>query len=306
MQNEPLVSILLPSYNHEQYVEEAIASLLNQTYKNIELIIIDDFSADGTFEMIRRLASSDSRIKCYRNEKNLGISNTMNRAIALASGEYIMTASSDDIWETYSVQTLVNEASRQNKSCIIVWGDGIVIDSRGKILNNSFIERIGANKRRKEGNLFKELLKGNYIFDQARIVPASKMEEVKYDPDLKYLNDYLVNIFLAERCTFKFISDRKLARYRIHGENTILRDDLDWTLDDIKVKKIILSEFRNRLNLSNKAYLNIVMWYKFGLYVLKMEDKRNFIGNHKNSEFFKLFSDVLKSSFLSIFYRGQG
>jgi glycosyltransferase involved in cell wall biosynthesis len=287
-------------------VEEAITSLLNQTYKNIELIVVDDFSTDNTFDIIRRLASSDSRIKYYRNEKNLGISNTMNRAIALASGKYIMTASSDDVWETYSVQTLVNEASRQNDSSTIVWGDGIVVDSKGKLLYNSFIEFIRANKRKKEGNLLVELLKGNYIFGQARIIPTSKMKEIKYDPDLRYLNDYLDNLFLAKGCTFRYISDKKLVRYRIHGENAISGDRLGWTLDNIKVKKIILSEFKNFLNLSLKVYLNGAILYLFCYYFLKMKDKRNFICNHKNSEFFKLFSDVLKSSFLFIFFRRQG
>ena len=306
MQDEPLVSILLPSYNHEKYVEEAITSLLNQTYKNIELIGVDDFSTDSTFELIRKLASSDSRIKCYRNEKNLGISNTMNRAIALACGTYVMTASSDDVWEAYTVQTLVNEAFEQKNSCTIVWGDGIVVDSSGKILHNSFLEFHWSIRRKKNGDLFNELLKGNYIFGQVRMVPACIMKEIKYDPNIRYLNDYLVNLFLANRCTFKFVPDKKLARYRIHGENSILRDRLGWRLDSIKVKKIILFEFRSRLTLSYKIYLNITLWYLFWYYVAKVKDKRFFISDHGNSEFFKLFSDVLKSSFLSIFFRRQG
>lgn len=91
----PLVSVLLPVYNAESYVAEAIESILNQTYKNFEFIIVNDGSSDRSEEAI--LSISDERIRYYRNEVNLGLIGTLNKSISLSSGKYLARMDNDDI-----------------------------------------------------------------------------------------------------------------------------------------------------------------------------------------------------------------
>jgi len=95
--NNPLVSVLMPCYNVEAYVEESMESILNQTYKNIEVIAIDDCSTDSTKKILHRLSDKDNRIKVVENEKNLKLIDTLNKGIGLCRGEYIARMDADDI-----------------------------------------------------------------------------------------------------------------------------------------------------------------------------------------------------------------
>lgn len=96
---DALVSILMPTYNVEMYIEEAVRSVLKQTYKNYELIIVDDGSTDNTYEILNNLAKEDSRIKLYRNDVNCKICKTLNRAFSFARGSFIARMDGDDISE---------------------------------------------------------------------------------------------------------------------------------------------------------------------------------------------------------------
>ncbi len=96
MNDQPLVSVLMTAYNRENYIGEAIESVLNSTYRNLELIIVDDVSKDRTVEIARSYADKDSRITVFVNEKNLGDYPNRNRAAGYAKGEYLMYCDSDD------------------------------------------------------------------------------------------------------------------------------------------------------------------------------------------------------------------
>lgn len=92
----PLISVLMASYNAENYITEAIESIFNQTLKNFEFIIIDDASTDKTWEIIQKYAKKDKRIRPYRNKTNLKLSNTLNKGIMKARGKYIARMDADD------------------------------------------------------------------------------------------------------------------------------------------------------------------------------------------------------------------
>ncbi|MFA6023462.1 MAG: glycosyltransferase family 2 protein [Candidatus Pacearchaeota archaeon] len=92
----PLVSVVMPAYNTEKYIAEAIESILNQTFKDFEFIIVDDGSTDNTLQIIKDYAKKDKRIKVLRNEKNLKICKSLNKGIREAEGKYIARMDSDD------------------------------------------------------------------------------------------------------------------------------------------------------------------------------------------------------------------
>jgi glycosyltransferase involved in cell wall biosynthesis len=123
----------MPVFNASAYVSQAIESILSQTYKNFEFIIIDDCSTDNTYNILKSYARKDSRIRLYKNKINLGVSTTSNIAISLARCKYLARIDADDI----SLPTRFEKQLKflkENKTTIAVGGQCIVIDSDNKII----------------------------------------------------------------------------------------------------------------------------------------------------------------------------
>ena len=117
------VSILMPMYNSEKYIKESINSILNQEYKNFELIIVDDGSIDSSIEIVKEY--NDSRIKLYENIENKGLPYTRNKLLSLATGEYIALLDSDDIALKNRIKAQV-EFLEKNKNIDIVGSSAII------------------------------------------------------------------------------------------------------------------------------------------------------------------------------------
>lgn len=108
MQEQPLVSVLMTVYNREKYIAEAVKSVIESSYKNWELIIVDDQSKDESLNIAQAFAAEDDRIKVYRNEENLGDYPNRNRAASYAQGKYLKYLDSDDLIYPYSLEIMVN------------------------------------------------------------------------------------------------------------------------------------------------------------------------------------------------------
>ena len=95
--DRPLVSVLLCAYNEERYLPQALDSVLSQTLRDFECIVVDDGSTDATPEILERYAQADCRVRAYRNERNLGLQASLNRALSLAGGQYLVRMDGDDL-----------------------------------------------------------------------------------------------------------------------------------------------------------------------------------------------------------------
>ena len=113
-----LMSIIVPFYNVEQYIDRCIQSLLNQTYQNIEILLVDDCSPDNTLEIAQQYAKTDSRIKILQYEKNRGLGGARNYGIQNAKGEYILFVDSDDYIEANTIEQLYEKA-KDNNLCVL-------------------------------------------------------------------------------------------------------------------------------------------------------------------------------------------
>src|ERR1700752_3699749 len=102
-----LVSIIIPCYNAEKYIDRSIESILNQTYKDFEIIIINDGSTDNSEEVIKKYLTLDNRVK-YLKQVNQGVSATRNKGIELAKGEILAFLDSDDVWEPENLEIKVD------------------------------------------------------------------------------------------------------------------------------------------------------------------------------------------------------
>lgn len=131
--NQPLVSIITPSYNSMHFVVATIQSVLNQTYSNFELIIVDDCSIDNSFEMLSDLSKKDNRIKVYKLEKNSGAAMARNYGIQVANGKYLAFLDSDDLWDVNKLELQVEFMERNNY--VFTFTNYRMIDEQGMPLN---------------------------------------------------------------------------------------------------------------------------------------------------------------------------
>ena len=128
----PKVSILIPVYNTEKYIGEAIESIINQTYKDWELIILDDCSIDKTFEIIKKYEKQDTRIKAFKNEINLGMMPNWNKGLLLCKGEYWGKLDADDYWEVDIIEKAVKILDN-NKDVGLVCSKYKIVDENENI-----------------------------------------------------------------------------------------------------------------------------------------------------------------------------
>lgn len=125
-----LISVIIPVFNVEKFVEEAILSICNQTYKNLEIIVIDDCSTDNTFFLIEQIAKKDKRIKLYRNEYNLKLVATLNKALQYVTGQYVVRMDGDDISLPNRIEKMYHFLEN-NPDYILVGSQVITINEQG-------------------------------------------------------------------------------------------------------------------------------------------------------------------------------
>lgn len=121
----------MASYNGEEYICEQIDSILSQTLQQFELVVCDDCSTDSTWKILQNYSATDSRIRIFQNEGNIGFKNNFAKAISLTKGEYIALCDQDDIWERDHLEQLLNHLGNKMIAC----GDSLLVDSQNHSLN---------------------------------------------------------------------------------------------------------------------------------------------------------------------------
>lgn len=131
--SQPLISIVLPTYNGARYLEEAVDSCRQQTFTEWELIIVDDASTDGTPEIVSRLAAEDARIRCIRHSENRKLPAALNTGFSAAQGRFFTWTSDDNRYEPTALEAM-HDFLRQHDQVDIVYTDSYHIDADGKVL----------------------------------------------------------------------------------------------------------------------------------------------------------------------------
>jgi glycosyltransferase involved in cell wall biosynthesis len=256
-----LVSVIMPSYNHEKYVSEAIDSVLNQSFADFELIIIDDCSNDNSQNIIREYQLKDSRIRSFFHPENMGISKTYNDGVRRALGKFIAFLDSDDLWLKTKLEKQI-ALLRKNED-LAVWSEGEIIDQNGKPTGQTFTQIENGLNVIKSGDIFQELLKNdNFVFDSSLILKKESLPPKKFDEKLKFLNDYLFVVDVAKKSEFYFI-DEPLAKYRVHGKNTISNKSSAWQEDRIYLYTYFIKNYGNELPAKTKSHLLFKMGWAY-------------------------------------------
>lgn len=231
----PLVSVIMPAYNVEKYVADSIQSILNQTYQNWELLVINDGSTDKTESIIAGFAGADSRIKHINNKKNEGLIYTRNRGLALAQGKYIANLDSDDLALPHRIA--VQSGFMENNPDYVLQGAAAeLIDSNGL--------KTGIEKRNiPDIQLHSLLLFSNYFINSSVIITAKLAKQIRYSPDIPLAEDYYLFAELSKHG--KIGNDRSInVKYRIHEQNISKEKSEEMNVAKLKIQEALLRQLR--------------------------------------------------------------
>ena len=249
------VSCCIPAYNHEPFIGEAIQSFINQTYENLELIIINDGSTDRTHEIILSLGSRcKTRFKrfVYINRENRGLSNTLNQIIDLANGEFIAFLASDDINKPNRIQLLINYFNKLTEDYCAVFGDADFVDMySNKIMLNSigsatkdsggyasFLNFYTRNRTLPEMDgtfaLYGEILRGNFLPGASFIYRKKCLLDVGGYSEDNIIEDLDMYLKLLKKYKMYYVNTI-LCSYRIHESNTNTRMNQQLMIDTLKI-----------------------------------------------------------------------
>jgi glycosyltransferase involved in cell wall biosynthesis len=251
-----LVSVLMASYNHEHYIGEAIESVLNQSFNDLELIIVDDCSTDNTTNIIEKYQAKDNRIRAVIHDRNEGIAKTANDTIKEAKGKFTSFLASDDVWFPFKLEKQVKVL--QSNDDKIVWSDGEIINSVGFSTGQRVTQRMQTPKKR-SGYLFQELLKEDIIFGQSVILRTEYAQQVGFDEAFRYVNDHLFFVNLSRDHEFYFVPEN-LAKYRVHGDNVSLKNHTLWFKERILLRKHFIEKFGHEISPESLSDI----YYKIG------------------------------------------
>lgn len=247
----PTVSVLMPAYNHETYVGEAIESVLNQTYQDFEFIIINDGSTDNTEQVIK--SYSDPRIRYYSQE-NMDAPRTINRGISESRGKYISIINSDDVYHPERLALLVEEAERKSIKFLITdvsFIDGLseqLPEAAGIVSWHKHVKSL----YRHHGSLYKSFLRSNIAVSSSNLffhktVPA----EIGSFNCYRFVHDY--DFIFRALCRygekFRFLDDGMYLYYRLHSQNTINKSYIRKNFEDAGLHFVNMIRYiSNRIN----------------------------------------------------------
>lgn len=233
-----MISVVLPTYNGSKYIKQSIESIINQTYKEWELIVIDDCSTDDTNKIVQEYTLKDNRIKLYKNETNKRLPASLNTGFAKTSGEYLTWTSDDNIYKENAFEKMI-EYFQLNSDVGFVFSNMTIIDENGNIKQkNSYIPSS------MEEIKYKNIVGASFMY---------KREVYKtigdYDTSKFLIEDYDYWLRISRKFKIGFIND-SLYFYRTHSGS--LTESKNSQMLEAKIK-LYEEELSNDKNLSKES-----------------------------------------------------
>ena len=288
MQNneKPLVSVVIPCYNHEKFVQDCIQSVIDQTYENIELIIIDDGSKDSSVDKIKGMIplceERFSRFE-FRYRPNKGLSSTLNEGLEWCNGKYFSAIASDDqmIEEKTEIQV---DYLEKNDKCAGVFGNVTYIDEDNRAIYNSNLNF--------KKNTFEDVILFNYIImAPTQLCRLDLIRKVgQYNVDIK-IEDYFMWLKLTENGLYSLDSlNNYFTKYRTHSSNTSGQSELMYS-ERLKVLKyfsyhpLYLKAISNSYLITAHDYINSDKIKALGFYFKAIKENPYLFIEYKNFQF---------------------
>src|SRR5579859_1282764 len=211
-QSPPLVSIVLATYNGAPFLREQLESVFQQTYKSLEIVVVDDCSSDSTVSLLQEYAARNSNLRIYQNEVNLGHIKTFERGMSLCTSDFISLCDQDDVWDLNKV-SLMMEA--WDKDSPIIYCDSMFIDDEG----NSLERKISGIKNLKTYSSTLPFIIGNCVSGHAAMFRKRLvLDAMPFPPTI--IHDWWLAFVASTRGTIQYL-DLPLVKYRQHTGNVI-------------------------------------------------------------------------------------
>lgn len=255
---EELVSVIVPIYNVEKYIKQCIDSIINQTYINLEIILVNDGSTDSCGKICDEYAEKDTRIKVI-HQKNGGVSCARNIALDNANGKWISFVDADDWIEDCYFEKLLDNAKREDVD--------VVLCGYNRVTSNS-ITKINANGKSEEFNTNEYLIKAlnpqtGFGFSAMKIIKKQVIKNTKFDTELSVGEDALFNIEISQNIRRAVFVKEALYNYRNNNESVVKKFDENYAnkyLNSMKKnKKYIFEKCNNKEIVQN--YYNFVAFH---------------------------------------------
>lgn len=260
--NSPAISVIMPVYNAEKFLEESIESILNQTFSNFEFLIFNDCSTDGSLSIIN--SYQDDRIVLIDSPRNCGYLVHLNKGIRLAKGKYIARMDADDV-------SMPNRFDKQfehlenNPNIALVGASGICIDDHG-------IERSKIEFPVPTNLIFSHLFFGNPFIHSSIFIRKEILNQYKYDLDFYLAEDYYLWSQIAKSYNVSNIS-QPLVKYRIHPESISIKKQIE---QEKCIKKVLDFHLSNigfkRVSAENKNLHYNLLYYKYDLRTISVRE----------------------------------
>lgn len=245
---EKLVSIVLPTYNGEKYLADSIESVINQTYKNWELIIINDCSTDKTLEIAQGYAAKDNRIKVYSNDKNSKVPKSLNRGFSLANGEYFSWTSDDNIYKPRAIEYMVNYLDN-NEGVDLVSCNFDFLDEEQNIVKTS-----KAIWKRNQFELWERCNIGAcFMYTREIALKAGGYAENMFCAE-DY--DYWCRLALIGKIAYL---DENLYTYRINSQSLSVTKEKQMLARTLDIRLKYFSGFMEKYNISPKEQIKYIL-----------------------------------------------
>ena len=298
---KPLVSVIIPVFNRESYVEEAIYSILNQTIQDFEILVVDDCSTDQSYKKVNNI--KDKRITLLKNDQHLGVSVSRNKAIARARGEYIAFMDSDDISSPNRIEKQVNLLKNHPE----IQACGCWLQCFG--VDNHIIKHLQGHSE-----IQAQLLLKNSMSLGASTVKRSAFEGILFDAEKLHVEDYDYWIKSAWICKFTNLQE-VLYYYRTHARQVSslylnTQREQDVSLKMSLLRKIDPLEVTSNKDLIEKIFFSAdilkIKEYEYFFHLLNKLEKSNFSNRVFDNKELKLILASLKRSFVfDIFFKNS-
>lgn len=214
---QPLVSVIVVSYNHSKYIRENLDSIKAQTYPNIELIIADDASKDNSVEVFEAwLSENNYSAKKNFHKQNTGLATTLNECLEMVSGKYVKLIAADDYLHPESIKKCVEKLEELGEDYGMVFTDTYIVNDKSKIIES--VVDYSKFSSMSEEELKESLLINNIIAALTTLLSTKALRETgKYDSTF-LVEDYYRWLKISEKYLISYI-DEKLAYYRLHEYN---------------------------------------------------------------------------------------
>lgn len=254
--SNPLVTIAIPFYNSEFYLKEAVQSVINQSFHDWELILIDDGGTDRSINYAKEYANKDSRIKVFSDGKNYGLAKRLNQTVNMASGQFYARMDADDVMDATRIERQV-AYMKANPDVDVVGSMAYIIDKDSNVISES-------NLVMESPKTVEDILNGGGFIHPSIMGKTSWFKQNSYDENLRRMQDLGLWLRSVEHSHFRILPS-KLMFYRAVGLPTIKKDWQEFKCSNELYFQILYKEQGRKIQ-SVKLFL--MSMFKLSVYMV--------------------------------------